>query len=133
MHAPMAATITVEQRRALYNRALDQLRGFDDLLDAVDEGDLETAYRLGRRYSDALRLIQEGLGWGETGRSGGGLEGIPPADLAGILGRIEDDATAQYEQERPAQEEFRATWEQTALVRETCRELLPGLNDSGGR
>jgi hypothetical protein len=126
----MSVTISADQRNALYRRLLDQLRGFDDLLKAVDDGEIETAYRLGRRLTDALSLIQEELGWGEEATGEWELRKIPPKALARTLARIRDDALTQYEREREEQEEFRSTWDQAALVLETCDFLIPLLSRS---
>jgi hypothetical protein len=122
----MSLLISADQRDALYRRALDQLRAFDDLLQAVDAGEIETAYRLGRRMTDALRLIQEELGW-EPGGGSRELRQIPPQDLLPILSRIRDDATLQYESLRPELEAVRAPAEETALIRDTCAELTQTL------
>jgi hypothetical protein len=120
----MAIQISPEQRRALYKRMLDQLRSFDDLMNAVEAGDLESAYRSGRRFLDALRLIQEEIGWGEHHAGSLELRCIPSQELSSILNRIREEAAAQHERERPEQEEFQATWNATGLVRDTCDELI---------
>jgi hypothetical protein len=126
----MGPLISADQRDALYRRALDQLRAFDDLLQAVDAGEMEAAYRLGRRMTDALRLIQEELGWEPVGGSRE-LRHIPPQDLLPTLSRIRDDATLQYESLRPELEAVRAPAEETALIRDTCAELALDLRQSG--
>jgi hypothetical protein len=122
----MGLLISADQRDALYRRALDQLSAFDDLLQAVDAGEIEAAYRLGRRMTDALRLIQEELGWEPTGAPRE-LQHIPSQDLLSILSRIRDDATLQYGSLRPELEAVRAPAEETALIRDTCGELVDSL------
>ena len=123
----MTVTISAEQRDALYERALAELRGFEDLLAAVDARDMEAAYRRGRRFLDALRLIQEELGWGEHPDGSRDLRTIAPRELSKILGRVRDDAIVDYERERPEQEQHRTTWEETALVRDTCDQVVQSL------
>jgi hypothetical protein len=127
----MTVTITAEQRDALYDHVLLELSRFGDLQLALDQGDLEAVSRLGRVLSVGLRLIQEELGWGESHSPSYELSKIPPTELARILGRIRDAATEEYESERAQQEEFRAAWDQTALVRDTCAEVLPALDEHG--
>jgi len=124
----MPPVISADQRNALHNRMLDQLRGFDDLLNAVDQGDLESAYRLGRRFTDALRLLQEELGWAEQITGDWEVRNISPTDLSQILSRVRDDAAVQHERERAEQEDFRTTWDQAALVRDACEGLLRSLS-----
>jgi plasmid stabilization system protein ParE len=122
----MSVTIKPEQRDALYDRLLDQLSGFDDVTDAVEQSDFEAAQRYGRRISDALRMIIDGLGWGPHASDDVELK-IPPNELERIVTNIRDDAVTQYEAEQHEQEEFRRTWERTALVRDTCTEVLEQL------
>ncbi|HVD86713.1 MAG TPA: hypothetical protein VNB59_04830, partial [Solirubrobacterales bacterium] len=57
-------TITADQRDAVYDAVLTHLSGIGDLLLVVEENDLERAYRLGREFSDDLRLVLDDLGWG---------------------------------------------------------------------
>ena len=122
----MGVTIGPEQRDALYEHLLDQLGGFEDLLRAVSDDDLEAAYRLGRRLSDSLRLILDGLGWGDHASGPVDLR-MPPEELKRVLRRLREQAITLQESERPEQEEFRASWERTATVRHTCDEVLAAL------
>jgi hypothetical protein len=110
----MSVTISGEQRDALYDHILLKLSAFGDLQLALDRGDIETATRLGRRFSDGLRLIQDELGWGVGSSASYELRTIPPAELARILAGIRDDAADEYEAERAEQEEFRANGERTS-------------------
>ena len=123
----LAVSLSKEQQVALYRRCFAQLEVFDDLLSAVGRGELEEAYRQGRRLLDALRLIQEGLGWGEDAPALSSQRAIPAEEFASILARVRDEAIAQYEFEKPEQEAMRKPWEETALVRDACEELIPAL------
>ena len=119
-------TISGEQRDALYKEVLTHLNGVDDLRLAIeDDKDFERADRLAREITDNLRLIFDGLGWGE--RSGAVKLTTPPDDLRRILGRLKREMAERYEEERPEQEAFRANWDHTALVRDTCDEVLGQL------
>jgi hypothetical protein len=122
----MSITIKPEQRDALYSWLLDQLNGFDDVTEAVGRSEFEKAQRYGRRVSDALRLIIDGLGWERNANDDVALT-IPPDELRRIMRSIWEDAIVQYEEERPEQEEFRRAWDRTALVRDTCSAVLDQL------
>lgn len=128
----MSLTVTAAERDAIYRQVLAELTAFDDLREAWERGDVETAYRLGRSCSDCLRLIVDGLGWGELA-SGETIElRLPPAELTRILSRLRDSATLQYEAERLDQEEFRANWDRAGLVRDTCTTKLEEINRVAG-
>lgn len=122
----MTIAIGPQQRDAMYELVRDELMDFEALLRAIERSDHETAYRLGRKFSDDLRLIMDGLGWGE--RRGVRVEfSIPAAELRSILLRLRDRASSLYESERPNEEEIQM-WERTGLVRDTCDELVPKLD-----
>lgn len=124
--------ISGEQRDALYGELLAHLSGFDALdLVVSREKDFETADRLAREFSDDLRLIVEGLGWGEE-VSGPVALTMPLDDLRRILGRLHKTSVERYEAERPGVEESLANWEHTALVRDTCEEVLGRLQGDAG-
>ena len=60
--------ISADQRNALYRLLLGDFSVARDLEAACGRGeqsDMEECYRLGRRVTDCMRLIQDGgLGWG---------------------------------------------------------------------
>ncbi|HEX6781998.1 MAG TPA: hypothetical protein VF125_08200 [Solirubrobacterales bacterium] len=128
----MNLTLTATERNALYRQALGELTVFDDLREAWERGDVETSYRLGRACSDWLRLIVDGLGWGEHASSELVELRIPATELTRIFSRLRDSATLQYEAERSDQEEFRANWERAGLVRDTCTAKLEAINQVAG-
>lgn len=123
----MTIQVSAAQRDALYRRALAQLRAFDDLLGAVDAGETEAAYRIGRRMTDALRLIQEELGWVWQTSGDHDLGRMSPQDLKGILDRVQGDSILEYENQLPELEEVRGPVEEAALIRDTCGEILESL------
>lgn len=128
----MSVALTAPQRDALYRQVIAELTLLDDLRQAWEISDVETAYRLGRSCSDCLRLIVDGLGWGEQASSESTELRIPPAELTRILSRLRDSATLQYEAERPDQEEFRANWDRAGLVRDTCVAKLEEISREAG-
>jgi hypothetical protein len=124
----VSVALTAKQRDALYRQVLAELTALDDLREAWEREDVEAAYRLGRRCSDCLRLVVDGLGWGEHASSESVELRIPPADLTRILSRLRDSAALQYETERADQEEFRANWDRAGLVRDTCVAKIEEIN-----
>jgi hypothetical protein len=129
----MPIVLTAEQRDALYRQTIAELTLLDDLRQAWETGDVETAFRLGRRCSDCLRLIVDGLGWGERSSSESVELRIPPAELTRIFSRLRDSATLQVESERPEQDAFRATWERAGLTRDTCAAKLEEISQVEAR
>jgi hypothetical protein len=125
----MSVVLSAEQRDALYAQALAELTLLDDLRKAWETGDQETAYRLGRRCSDCLRLIVDGLGWGERAGSESVELRIPPTELRRILSRLRDSASLQVESERLEQEAFRAAFDRAGLVRDTCTATLEEITE----
>lgn len=119
----MSVSISGEQRNALYKELMAHISGVDDLRLAIEEEDFPKADRLAREFVDDLRLILDGLGWGDQSSDSVELT-TPPADLRRILERLRGQAAERYEAERPEQEAFRANWDHTALVRDTCDEVL---------
>jgi hypothetical protein len=115
--------ISGEQRDALYRELLTHLNGIDDLRLAIEEEDFEKADRLAREFSDDIRLILDGIGWGEQGPDSVEIR-IAPSDLRRIMTRLRDQAAERYETERPEQEAFRSNWDHTAIVRDACDEVL---------
>lgn len=118
--------VSAEQRDALYLQITLRFSALNDLWQAVQEDDFEAADRLAREFADGLRLIVDGLGWGEAG-NGPVTLAIPPEELKRMLASLRDRAAGQYESERGEQEAFRECWDRTALVRDTCDEVLREL------
>jgi hypothetical protein len=62
----MPVTLSSELRDALFFQLSVELDLLGDLQMAISKGNEEECYKLGRRVSDALRLVIEGgLGWRE--------------------------------------------------------------------
>lgn len=59
----MTVTITSAQRDALYDQILDRLSGIGDIELAIQLENYDAAERLGREYSDDLRLLLDDLGF----------------------------------------------------------------------
>lgn len=129
-------TISAAQRNALYRLILIDLSGFIDLQTAFDgeKADLETCYRLGRRVTDGLRLIQDGgLGWGNE-TPGELVElTLPAEELRRILTEQQDQLVAHREATRPEREDTEAEWQLDATALSACEDALSQLAGGGGR
>jgi hypothetical protein len=123
----MTPTITSEQRDALYEQILDRLSGIGDVWLAVCSENYEVAGRLGREYSDDLRLVLDDLGWGEGSAKGIELR-TPPDVLRRVLSRLHDTALTLEISEAPTHVEVHRLEERTHLVTATCRSVLAELD-----
>lgn len=124
----MKITITAEQRNLLYEETLHRLSGIDDVRTAFEKADFEAAQRLGVAFSDDLRLITEGLGWGDE-VSGETFELEMPADvLRRSLSRIEEIVSGLDESEERERSKLRENQERNQLVLDACRQLLAELD-----
>jgi hypothetical protein len=119
-------TITAEQRDALYEQLMIRLSGIDAVWRAFNEGDLAKTERLGREFSDNLRLVLDDLGLGKgTGES---VELTTPPDvLRRVFDRVRKVAEAQRTSEEEERAETQRSGRQNRLVLETCESLLLAL------
>lgn len=123
----MAVEIGAMERDALFRRVLIDLATYDDLKAAVEAGDLEQSYRLGRIIADAFRLVVDGgLGWAHRTAEPTALT-LPPAELRRIITRLRADAEADYESSRPQREEAQKEWGEITDARDACTAVLQGL------
>lgn len=131
--------ISPAHRDALYRETLVDLDALEDLREEYqsEEPDLEACEQIGRRVTDALRLIQDGgLGWGypsEGEPSSGKVELTLPAEelRRAIVGKR--SRLAQAAQMRQAEREAgECEWEQSDKAREACTAILDQLGEAGG-
>jgi hypothetical protein len=124
----MAVRISAAHRDALYEDLLDQLSGIGDLWTVIEREDFDTATRLGRDFSDDLRLILTDLGWGDgPGRS---VElTVPPEVLERVFSRLRDTAASVRASEEPEWAAARDREERNRLVAEVCETVLENLKD----
>jgi hypothetical protein len=117
-------SITAEARDALYDHILGDLSGIGDVWTVVCAENFEAAERLGRQYSDELRLILDDLGWG--GGTGETVELTTPPDvLRRVFRRLLSSARGLLVTEQQQQVEVR----EFHLVAEVCERLLTELDD----
>lgn len=121
--------IAADQRNALYHLLLSDLSAYSDLQAAYARGDLEECYRLGRRMTDCMRLIQDGgLGWGdETAESVVQLT-LPGEELRRILIAQRDLLITHREATRPEREEIEAEMGLDAVALSGCEDALTQMN-----
>ncbi len=122
----MTIVITGKQRDALYEQLVIRLSGIGDELLAALGADYQAADRLGREYSEDLRLILDDLGWGE-GRRGEVPLTTPPEILRRVLGRIRNVAIVAGNQAGEEQAEAEKRERHHAFVRQTCEDVLARL------
>lgn len=123
----MAITVTPEQRDALYEEIVIRLSGIDAVWLATRAADFAAAERLGREYSDNLRLVLDDLGFGDG--TGEPVELRTPSDvLRRVLERLARRAQAQRQAEEKERAEREDSVARSAFVEETCQQLLGALD-----
>jgi hypothetical protein len=126
----MSRAITGAQRDALYDQILDRLSGIGDIEIAIQMENYEDAERIGREYSDDLRLLLDDLGIGDG--DGGRVELTTPAEvLRRVLPRLRDLAESFSASQEPEWIEAKALRERNRLVSEACATVLADLPDEG--
>jgi len=129
----MALTITAEQRDALYDQILDRLSGIGDIELAIQSENYDAAERLGREYSDDLRMLLDDLGFG--GGNGEPIElTAPPEVLRRVLLRMRNLAADYTASQEPEWAEARKLERRNRLVTEACEAVLADLDgaEAGG-
>lgn len=125
-------TISHAQRDAVYDQILVRLSGIEDIWLAASREEYEMADRLGREYSDELRLVLDDLGWGE------GPEVDPieltsaPDVLRRVFGRLRDTAAGERAHRQADWDENHEQDERNRLVGEACRVVLAKLDQDEG-
>jgi hypothetical protein len=125
----MTLTITAEQRDALYDQIVDRLSGIGDVWLTVCAENYDAAQRLGREYSDDLRLVTDDLGWGDG--PGGTIElSTPPDVLRRSLSRLRDAAMSRDASQQELRAEVQEDEQRNQLVAEACRHVLTDLDET---
>jgi hypothetical protein len=126
----MALTVTAVQRDALYDRIVDRLSGIGDIWLAAESKDYETADRLGREYSDELRLLLDDLGWGGSlAESRPVVLKTPPDVLRRVFGRLRESTATERAAEATRWAESEMLEQRNRLVGEACDNVLRMLGD----
>lgn len=119
----MNLAIAGRQRDLLYDIVQDRLTGIDQVWWSVQGAEWERAQRLGREYSDLLRLVVDGLGWGRNRCEGVELTS-PPDVIRRALEAIRREAAFESQEDL----ELRLRVAEAQIDRrdtlDTCEELL---------
>jgi hypothetical protein len=127
----MAITLEAQQRDAIFTQISADFTLFGDLEQAIEDGDEEQCYFLGRILSDGLRLLLDGgFGWRERTAEPTAIT-IPDEELVGIMARLKDRMVTYYESTRPDREQTQATWDEIATIRDSCSEVLKQARRAG--
>jgi hypothetical protein len=122
----MSVRITAAERDALFEQIHARLSGIDEVWLAVEAEDWERADRMGREFSDYLRLVVDDLGWGESSS-----EALELTTAADVLRRVFTLMQKRAEERREVEEEERAELtereERTSQLMEVCRRVLAEL------
>jgi hypothetical protein len=120
----MPVTLESEERDALFAQVEVDLGMLGDLQTAISQGNEEECYRLGRRVSDALRLVVAGgLGWRERTR-GATVLTLSDEEIRHTVTRMRGDVMAAIEHKRPEHEENQSEWEELAAIEKACESIL---------
>jgi hypothetical protein len=123
----MSLTITAAQRDALYDQILDRLSGIGDIEVAIQAENYDDAERIGREYSDDLRLLLDDLGIGDG--DGKPVElSAPPEVLRRVLPRLRQLALNYTAGLEPEMVEVQEVSERNRLVSEACEAALADLD-----
>jgi hypothetical protein len=123
----MSRTITAAQRDALYDQILDRLSGIGDIEVAIQAKNYDIAERIGREYSDDLRLLLDDLGIGDGNGEPVELTTSPEV-LRRILPRLRERAENHTASLEPEWVEVGEMKERNRLVSEACEVVLAGLD-----
>jgi hypothetical protein len=112
----MTVELQPKERDAVYAQISANFSLFGDLELAMEKGDEEACYWLGRKIGDGLRLIIDGgLGWRERTADPTVLT-LPDLELREILGRMREQAVTHYESRRPDAEGSQAEMDEIKTV-----------------
>jgi hypothetical protein len=125
----MSPAITAVQRDALYDQILDRLSGIGDIEVAIQAENYDDAERLGREYSDDLRLLLEDLGIGDGNGEAVELT-APPELLRRILPRLRERAMSHTSALERGMAEVVYLKDRNCLVAEACETVLAALDSS---
>jgi hypothetical protein len=123
----MTPSITAAQRDALYDQILDRLSGIGDIEMAIQAERYDDAERIGRDYSDDLRLLLDDLGIGDGEGKPVALV-TPPDVLRRVLPRLRERAEKHSASLEPEWDEARNIKERNRLVSEACEAVLTDLD-----
>lgn len=122
----MGITISGQERDALYRQILIRLTGIDTVYTAVEEGDWETAQRLGLEFSDLLRFVCDDLGWGERANRSLVLA-TPPDVLRRAAGVLREAAAFEREHHERKRDEAAEDVAEAQRLQQACERILSDI------
>lgn len=129
------ATITGQQRDALYEQVRNHLGALNDVWIAMEcNRDFATAERLGIEFGEDFRLLHD-LGWDESDSRKVVELTMPREDLIEVLARLGREAEGgltDSEEERESKEKDEEILQGFRLVRSTCDKLIDKLDPRRG-
>jgi len=127
--------ISRAHRDALYDELLTDLHQFRELGGLVfDEDqavpDPEDCERIGRRLTDALRLVQDGgIGWGYPEGDDPVYLTLPHDELRRIMLDQRRRFAVAHQARQRDKESTQTEWDQLAKAREVCTDILDQLGE----
>ena len=125
----LSFTLSLAERDAIYELALDHLSGFDDLRLAIGRGDLDTAQRLSLEFSDEQRLILYDLDWGDDVERAAFRLTLPPEELRRLFASLRQRVEVQIATEAQDETDAEHYRRRSALVKGACDRVL-GILDA---
>lgn len=123
--------LSAADRDVLYGTCLDSLCRLPDLWMEIDQQRFEDADRLAREVIDDLRLILDGLGWGQAGEADVELM-TPPEVLRRAMSRHCDAVLHREATEVPerveARREMQHAEERNRGIIKICQRILAELD-----
>jgi hypothetical protein len=123
----MSTTVSAAQRDALYDQILDRLSGIGDIELAIRAENYDDAERIGRDYSDDLRLLLDDLGIGDGDGNPVELTTSPDV-LRRVLPRLRQLALGYTASLKSELLEVQEVGERNRLVSEACEAVLADLD-----
>ena len=116
--------VPTDERNALLAQALSSFSAFGDLERAIEVGDFEQAYKVGRKISDGLTLIFDG-GLGLVPQTDEPwTPQLPPEQLRAIATRMKKTADAWWESKRLERQETQREWAEITGLQSACTSIL---------
>jgi hypothetical protein len=120
-------------RDALYSELLNVLGETHDLEGLRSSGlpaDITQCQQIGRRLTDALRLIQDGgLGWGFPDTDEAVELTLPPDELRRIMESLRRLLVVHQEANRSDRDQTKAEWQQATEARAACTAVIEQIGE----
>jgi uncharacterized protein YprB with RNaseH-like and TPR domain len=120
----MPVTLKPEERDALFEQISADFGMLGDFEMAIEKGNEEECYRIGRRLLDGLRLLVDGgLGWRRRTVEPTILT-LPDEEIRRIMNRMRMEALAGMDYTRTDREETQEEWALFPAIKDACDSAL---------